>query len=510
MSQESKLKQAINRVIHPGEVLDTKDPALLGRIRVRPILENLDSILGSVSPPWDEVKDPWSERDPLIFLPLLPFYLSAPVKEKEFVNIIYPSPNYRYVEQYYIPGPLSSPLNSEFENYISSQQKLAAGSKFKNPLNIKNQDGTFKKSSSKGIFPEPEDTGLLGKGNADIIVKKDRVFLRAGKTETMLRTQLPKANLNRGFVEIVNYEQKREQYSSTTVSKVAVEKFYVKKLVEYYIENPENLFDVFNTTIYVYNLKESEATLAENVNVDSNIDQYKSLAATPFSISGLSIFDTIVKINQFLKGFDVGNINIDGYTLQTTEPRPYYYRPSPLTYKFVKDFDGVNNLAQAASVKGVMTGVNVNLQNLGRGYGLINKEGSSNVKPTITLKNIPLYRYKSEPMSATIQAANKLVFLSHDSQIPSLNKIVLSNDTFYGTERDFFDENILPNTNSFVRGEELMKLLDVIVRFLISHVHAYPGIAPVPVGTDGTKTDDILKQLFNAPNTILNKNIRIN
>lgn len=510
MSQESKLQQTLDRIIHPGEVLDTKDPALLGRIRVRPILENYDSILGSVSPPWDETKDPWSERDPLIFLPLLPFHLSAPIKEKEFVNIIYPSTNYRYVEQYYLPGPLSSPLNSEFENYISSQQKLAGGAKFKNPLNVKNQDGTFKQNTSKGVFPEPEDTGLLGKGTADIIVKKDSVILRAGKTEKLLRTQLPKANLKRGFIEVVNYEQKREQYSATTIGKIGIEKYYVKNLIEYYIENPENLFDVFNTTIYVYGLKQVEPTLAENVNIDSGLNDYKSLAAVPFIISGQSIANTIVKINQFLKGFDSGNINIDGYTLQTTNPRPYYYRPSPLTYKFVKDFDGVNNLSQVTTIKSIMEGVNVNQQNLGRGYGLINNQGDNNIKPVVSLKTLPLYRYKSEPMSVNVQAANKLVFLSHDSQIPSLNKIVLSNDTFYGIQRDFFDESIIPNTNSFVRGEELMKLLDVIVRFLISHVHAFPGKPPIPIGTDGTQSQEILKQLFNAPNTILNQNIRIN
>ena len=71
-------------------------------------------------------------------------------------------------------------------------------------------------------------------------------------------------------------------------------------------------------------------------------------------------------------------------------------------------------------------------------------------------------------------------------------------------------EKILPSTSSMVRGEELVQLLNVIVQFLLSHVHAIPGAPPVPVGTDGTSANNILSQLQNAQNTILNPNIRIN
>jgi hypothetical protein len=61
-----------------------------------------------------------------------------------------------------------------------------------------------------------------------------------------------------------------------------------------------------------------------------------------------------------------------------------------------------------------------------------------------------------------------------------------------------------------VRGEELIQLLNVIVQFLLSHVHAIPGAPAVPVGTDGTSANNILSQLQNAQNTILNPHIRVN
>jgi hypothetical protein len=61
-----------------------------------------------------------------------------------------------------------------------------------------------------------------------------------------------------------------------------------------------------------------------------------------------------------------------------------------------------------------------------------------------------------------------------------------------------------------VRGDELMKFMNLIVRFLASHVHPFPGMPPVPQATDGTNISDILQQLASAPDTILNQNIRIN
>ena len=71
-------------------------------------------------------------------------------------------------------------------------------------------------------------------------------------------------------------------------------------------------------------------------------------------------------------------------------------------------------------------------------------------------------------------------------------------------------DDILPNTSSMVRGEELLELINMIVRFLVSHTHAYPGLSPSPVTEDGSNVSDILSELQNAVNKILNANIRIN
>ena len=61
-----------------------------------------------------------------------------------------------------------------------------------------------------------------------------------------------------------------------------------------------------------------------------------------------------------------------------------------------------------------------------------------------------------------------------------------------------------------VRGEELLELLELIVGFLVSHVHPYPLLQPSSVSRDGTSTDMLLKKMLEAYNKVLNKNIRIN
>jgi hypothetical protein len=55
-----------------------------------------------------------------------------------------------------------------------------------------------------------------------------------------------------------------------------------------------------------------------------------------------------------------------------------------------------------------------------------------------------------------------------------------------------------------------MELISLIVDYLASHVHPFPGIAPIPISTDGTSIETIRQKLLDKDNTILNQNIRIN
>jgi hypothetical protein len=111
--------------------------------------------------------------------------------------------------------------------------------------------------------------------------------------------------------------------------------------------------------------------------------------------------------------------------------------------------------------------------------------------------------------SVGLMGANQLFLLSHDSIIPGKGKIDIPN-TIYGIDQDLISNEIEPKTSSMVRGEELLELLNLMVRFCLTHVHPYPLMPPSSVTLDGLSTDDLLAKMQEAYQKVLNSNIRIN
>lgn len=115
-------------------------------------------------------------------------------------------------------------------------------------------------------------------------------------------------------------------------------------------------------------------------------------------------------------------------------------------------------------------------------------------------------------MKVYLMGGRKVFLLSNQTLGTGTAKKVIDFSDFdvYGITQDKIFSDIEPNTSSLVRGEELMELLNLIVKFLITHVHPYPGLPPVPVSQDGTSSQDLLKSILEAQQKILNGNIRIN
>ena len=75
---------------------------------------------------------------------------------------------------------------------------------------------------------------------------------------------------------------------------------------------------------------------------------------------------------------------------------------------------------------------------------------------------------------------------------------------------DNLNENIVPNVSSMVRGEELLELLNYIIEYLITHVHSYHGLPPVPTTTNGATTTELMKKMMDAYQKVLSQNFKIN
>ena len=507
----NELPLNFRQIVYGGTVSDTDDPFMLGRIRVVPEPENYTNKLRSV-PNFDEDKDKWKEKDPFVFLPLLPYFLYQVPKEGEYVHVIYTNPgNMDLKSQFYIQGPFSSPTQIKLEDEASAKTFLSSGTRNKKLTPIRDKKTGKVKSQTEGVYPEPQDIAILSRSNSDIILKgyddiqgvDGEILLRAGKHDKFNSKQIPVSKTNRAFIQLSNYQTSVQYGNVDTKYTIVNEDTQTKKLIEYEVFNPENQFSAFTGQIILYTLEPDEVsgtTMAGSIRNDTDVDSFKRIQHIE-QFKSLNTIQLAALINKFIKNVMEGRME-NG--LLINNQFPLFYRANKQNRDSSNVVQVVNLIALYMLIKPTEFTTNM------RGFGLVyNKEGKDNV-PTKIKKN--LFRNKrveNKENTVGIMGANQLYLLSHDTVNTSKSKINLNN-TIYGINQAKVVDEIQPKTSSVVRGEELMTLIELIVRFLATHVHPLPGMPPVPVSSDGTQVSDLLKELFDASTKILNKNIRIN
>jgi hypothetical protein len=510
------------RILWFATVKEVDDPLMLNRVRVSFDTKNNEAILKAIPDTKNgkQTKIPggsdllpefkWSEIDSFCCLPLLPIFLNVTPKKDETVNIIWPNPEYKYDEQYYVQGTFSSPLSAYQENFnaqrmFASKNRLQDAKLLKNPLN-----NEYYISKTKGVFIEPEDIGLMGRGTCDIVVKSGDVLLRAGKSTTIPQNANKEINAkkSRSFIQLSDFGVRENPMDPIESIRLEQEVASVKTLVEWDILNPENAYNKFTYTISLYNLPEGKKEYnTQNLQLDSvvsNSDKRLVYRAT-YNNKGVSEIGRVV--SQFISQCNDGTINLPDYPITTLSNQfPLYFRPSPETYKFIETPSSGLEFINVTAI-----GLGIDYKSQKNGFGLLYSRGKTGQQFT-TRKDVQKQKevLTGQTVTYNILGADKMLFLSHESRIQSKQQIILDESTIYGIEQSYLVSNVLPNTDPMVRGDELMKLINIMVRFLISHVHPFPGIPPVPTSQDGTKVSDILQQLASAPETILNQNLRIN
>lgn len=596
-----------NSIFFQVQILDNQDPLMLGRVRARLITDNYQDIIkGITDPPWNEEKDIWTPRDPFIFNPLMPYFIYQVPKVNEMAQVIFLNKDFKYQNQYYIQNTFSSPTTTFKEFYVGGDKFTGTGMQLKTPKPLKNQDGTYTDQAiHKGVFPEPGDNGLLGRGSADVVVKENEVLIRAGKFRgSFLEPNIPPvANPQRGFLQLSRFNLTKVKQPDKIISQINEQVVSVKYLIEWVITNPENTQEKFTGTVYLYRLKNDSSTNSKNLTVGSVVkENLKSLVASE-TFSLLSKSETVTFINNFIQTCNNSNVTKSGIRLfaDSDNKFPMFYRPNNLTYSILKssippaptynrDYYSIGNSFCSGTIcnvniqvinistgqvvaKGVVDGnltidvlyqqavnqVTTNLISQGienvllpgvdeldgsniiapttitvaestdafknvtsiynqiklkpalktPGYGLIYAQGQVGTPLNFVSTTVPQSSYFADPTTYGALASDYLFLLSHSSKIPGKGKINF-NDTLYGINIDQFTDEILPKTSSLVRGEELLELINLIVRFLTTHTHAYPGLPPVPVTQDGSNVADLLTELQNAYTKILNNNIRLN
>lgn len=506
----------IDQLFFQAKVLDFDDPKMLGRIRAEKLIGMTDDkqgITGSVtSPPFNEETDKWTDRDPYIYLPLIPLFINTIPKKDELVLILYMNPGQKFVNQFYVPSLFFSPTSAGFQYQVGADSQLGEGQRLIQGKDLRNKDGSYVVPSSVGVFPEPGDNSILGRGDADVVVKEDTVLIRAGKYKGTMQPNIPPTgNTKRGFVQLSRFNKELVPQPPKTYLEEKNKVVPVKYLIEYTILNPENVpvcdggNNLFCGSIILYQLK-PDMTTNSKMTVNSSIKSELKFPVFIDNFVALSKDETIDRINNFIKMCDNESVSNDGTRLFYTEDKyPMYYRPSS---SFIEQKLNSDSLTIKTNLSNIYNGVKL-YAGLEPGYGLVitkNKVGTLN---DVELKTYETSTYINKEVTYMALGSDYIYFLSHESSKPNQPPINFDG-TLYGITGDTFVKEILPKTSSFVRGEELIELLSLIVNFLATHTHAYPGLPPVPITQDGVKINDILAKIQNATSTILNNKIRLN
>ncbi len=520
-------KRKNNQIIFPGRVLNNQDPMMLGRIRVMPETGKVyDDITASV-PNWDESTDVWSSKDPLIFLPLLPFYFSQTPKVDEYVHIVYQDSQILFQNQFYIQGPFSSPLTTSFENSEGARKFLSTGDRLKGSLSLKNNEGEYRQKESKGIFPEPGDNALLGRGSADVIIKDNEVLVRAGKSKKITKGQLPVGNPFRSFLQLTNFTEKRVSLNKEKRGFLQENVQMVKKMVIWDIENLENTQNTFNGSVGLYNVIPSLSVNTKNFKSESISDLTIGTNYTgpleEIKFTSKSYNDAVNTINKFIQGVFKGFIDMPEYSFNNQEnvskstTFPFIVTPSKITYNS-------GNVNPTTTTTNPIYDNFVKFYSSVKIYDSMSKSGfylvweNNNDKPVIgpqsSIKKTEITPTEITPQDVSygVLGSEKIYLLSHNTSGPK--GPVFLNDTLYGIPQKRFvsdEKSIQSKTHPTVRGDELMSLLRKIFSYVTGHVHPIGPAPPVPVAAgNGQTTAEINQILANVENTILNQNIRIN
>lgn len=513
------------QMIFFGTCLQSDDPQMLGRIRVLPFNDVEQSVI-EANPKFNKnskslSNGPWSDIDPFLYYPLLPYFVNQVPKKGEKVKLFYFNPDSKYGRnKYYMMDQYSSPTTINFEDVNSAQLRSDAGysvsSKSFPP--IKNNDGEYTEQNYKGVFVEPVDISINGRDTADLIIKKDEILLRAGKHNPFKSNEIPTANPNRGFLQISKFDSKFNFGEPQAKLRLVNEKIPIKYLFEYDVINPENEFSAFTGSLNIYTLpnpQDAYLTLTSIFDVDTEIDmactgktsacKIKSIQFQALNFEELSTF-----INNTLKTFLTSPQSLLSIPIANNEQFPFYFRPAKKIRELTTKFSGMGNLLSSTNMGLLSSLIKVSQTDPTPGYGLIIDAKLSTDLPLSFKKEVYIpTTIESIENTAAILGANQAFILSHESQIPGKDKIDLSG-TLYGIDQTKLIDEIYPNTSSMVRGEELLELLSLIVSFCTSHVHPYPLMPPSSVSLDGTSVDSLLVKMQEAYTKVLNENIRIN
>lgn len=496
------------RIIISGKVLDNNDPLMLGRLRVLPKIDNL---LQALPVDWNASKDIWTYKDPFVFLPLIPYYISQVPRVGEYVHVMYATRDeIRGANKFYIQGPVSRPWNNSFESYDNSQSMLDNGVYIKQAKDVRNKLTGEIDVDIRGIYPEPGDNAILGRGTSDLLIKQEDIILRSGKYTKSPNKEIPTSNDLRSFVQLSNYTLERVDDGAMSLNVDFYVDQEVKNFVEWSITGVDTTLNIMSGYVQTNSVKPTDSTKVLNFAINTGTtSNCIPVPGSKMEFTGFTALQVSSLINQYIRGFNRGKVTIPGYKDYPNngilnQQFPFVFGPNVSTNEKLLSNDViVSNL-----ITTVFNEIKLNEVNSESGFAVVwdkDTVGPQKVSKETIVEKI---KYLERPVTYGLMGGDYLYLLSHRSENPNRNIFNLK-DTLYGISQEKILDDIKPNTSSMVRGEELIDFLKLIVDFIQAHTHNI-NEAPIQEPLQGVKISDITTALANAEKTILNQNIRIN
>lgn len=394
------------------------------------------------------IDDKESDQSLIECTPLLPKYLLTLPKVGECVLIFQyeyqlTSPTASFKSKRFWIGPLiSQPNKLDGEIYSDALSILPDGyNKLKDP-NIE-----------EGVYGNNEDVILQGRYNTDIIQKDRQIWLRSGKFVDGNPTKFNSRDI--GYIQL--------KYGGEKLKRELID----KEIVTYVEQSPEIEISVNVNTYDINNTLLSE-NLPKNYYSGSNIS----------------------KTEYFIKVRDINTNTIIDETKDTTSFVGGNSRS--LAIKSIKDYiDEVKE--DRWKIKSKSTDV-IELYNGNNGIALF---PSKTIEVTKKIKELQITKNNSKTTSVINVVANKINFISHDGE----HTFNLSDPKELINDEE--QERINNTAHPIVYGDILVEFLELVKKYVNSHVHPYHGL---PSDPSQVKIDVLTFDL----NKILNKNINSN
>ena len=526
-------------------------------------IKKLDSQASSTGSykPWTKGEE-GKQNDPYLFASFLPLHLNVIPRPGEAVKIITYETVKDSLNQEYIGPMISQPGEIRGDNYSSGDENTSFGNNnisapayAPNGLPLEDQFG---------CFPNPDDIAIYGRENCDILLgmrekayerkTKDKIeewypqiLLRSGKLiPNNTFTSKPQWNDKPTFIQLSTFPETLTIEEKTETKSVPKDDI-LRTLIEYHLD-PTTLSGN-SISGYVNLLKLPYKTtnvgpptsvstppaikMAGEFNLQETITQSTFVARLNFTgVPTLNKVSQIInnfilqvdkgKWNKFIKPIeyctktynpevDLNNKDNVGSFLQMSHPM--YFRPTLMTQRMMDEAEpsvgastswslnktNSNIIKEKIELEGVLT----------KGHGLAFTENSGKRKvPVVDETSVESIETLSPGQQGLVGVGGEKIYLLSYNSSELNGPIALSSN--YGMSQKEMVSGLMDKTNSMVRGEKLLELLEKMVSFMNNHCHAFPGLAPVPQGHDGTRKEDIAKLMNDAKKNVLNSNIRIN